>query len=187
MLDPHWMHPPARVARYGLTSYLAHATHGALNWLPWPIRPALWRLLLGGMGRGVILEHQVFIRPPWHVYLGHDVFVGRGCEFWAHSASATITVGDHVLLGPGVLLTTLGHGHETPGMPVTTQSIAIGEGCWVGARAVVLPGVTLGEGAVVAAGAVVTQDVEAWTLVAGVPARPIKKLAPRFEGPRELP
>jgi acetyltransferase-like isoleucine patch superfamily enzyme len=45
---------------------------------------------------------------------------------------------------------------------------------WIGAGAVVLPGVTIGRGAVVAAGAVVTAPVEPYTVVAGVPARPIK-------------
>ncbi|MBY5993835.1 CatB-related O-acetyltransferase [Ferrimonas balearica] len=50
----------------------------------------------------------------------------------------------------------------------------LGDGCWVGMRAMLMPGVTLGEGAVVAAGAIVTRDVPPYTLVGGNPARPIR-------------
>ena len=53
---------------------------------------------------------------------------------------------------------------------------AIGEGAWIGARSVVLPGVSIGNGAVVAAGAVVTRDVPANTLVGGVPAQHLRHL-----------
>jgi phosphonate metabolism protein (transferase hexapeptide repeat family) len=54
----------------------------------------------------------------------------------------------------------------------------IGNDVWMGHGAIVLPRVTVGDGAVVAAGAVVTRDVEPYTIVAGVPAKPIKR---RFE------
>jgi acetyltransferase-like isoleucine patch superfamily enzyme len=51
----------------------------------------------------------------------------------------------------------------------------IGRDVWIGANAVILGGVTIGDGAVVAAGAVVTKDVEAGTIVAGNPARLLRK------------
>ena len=127
------------------------------------------------MGRGVILEHRVFIRPPKHVWIGNDVFIGRGCQLWAHSATAGIAIGDHVLLGPDVLVTTLGHRYEDPAMPVVARPVVIGPRCWIGARATILPGVTLGEGVVVAAGSVVAEDIPAWAVVAGVPARLVKR------------
>jgi maltose O-acetyltransferase len=51
--------------------------------------------------------------------------------------------------------------------------VTIGDRVFIGARAIVLSGVTIGEGAAVAAGAIVTKDVDPYTIVAGVPARPI--------------
>ena len=51
----------------------------------------------------------------------------------------------------------------------------IGRDVWIGANAVILGGVTIGDGAVVAAGAVVTKDVEAGAIVAGVPAKVVKR------------
>ena len=51
----------------------------------------------------------------------------------------------------------------------------IGDGAWIGMRAMLMPGVTIGEGAIIAAGAVVTRDVAPYTVVGGNPAQPIKK------------
>lgn len=56
------------------------------------------------------------------------------------------------------------------------RPVRIGARVWIGAGARILPGVTIGDGAIVAAGAVVTRDVAPRTIVAGVPARPIKTL-----------
>ena len=57
--------------------------------------------------------------------------------------------------------------------------ITIGNDVWIGYRAIIMDGVTVGDGAVVAAGAIVTKDVEPYTIVGGVPAKPIKM---RFSG-----
>lgn len=54
----------------------------------------------------------------------------------------------------------------------------LGDGCWIGMRAMIMPGVTIGEGAIIAAGSVVTKDVAPYSVVGGNPAKPI---ALRFE------
>ena len=53
--------------------------------------------------------------------------------------------------------------------------VIVGNDVWIGHAAILLPGVTVGDGAVIAAGAVVSRDVEPYTIVGGVPARPIRK------------
>ncbi len=53
--------------------------------------------------------------------------------------------------------------------------ICIGNDVWVGSRAILMRGIRIGDGAVIGAGAVVTKDVEPYTIVGGVPARPIRK------------
>lgn len=60
------------------------------------------------------------------------------------------------------------------------NAVTLGHDIWIGHGATVLAGVTIGSGAVVGAGAVVSRDVAPYSIVAGVPARPIKK---RFEDP----
>ena len=59
----------------------------------------------------------------------------------------------------------------------TLAPIVVGDGVWIGSGATLLAGVTVGAGAVVAAGAVVTRDVAPHTVVAGIPARPVRELA----------
>lgn len=61
-----------------------------------------------------------------------------------------------------------------------SDRVIVGNDVWIGHAAILLPGVTIGDGAVIAAGAVVSRDVEPYTIVGGVPARPIRK---RFSAP----
>ena len=62
---------------------------------------------------------------------------------------------------------------DHPRFVTETQPVVIENYAWIGMRAMILPGVTIGEGAVVAAGAVVSRDVAPYTVVGGVPAKPI--------------
>ena len=92
-----------------------------------------------------------------------------------------VTIGQHVNLAQGIVVTALNHNYSIPDQRidqqgVTTAAVTIGNDCWIGANAVILPGVTIGEHSVVAAGAVVTKDVPSHSLVAGVPARIIKQI-----------
>jgi maltose O-acetyltransferase len=90
-----------------------------------------------------------------------------------------IVIEDNVAIGPGALLTTarhsIGTGNRRQGKVVFCP-IRVGAGSWIGARAVVLPGVTIGNGCVVGAGAVVTRDCAPNGLYMGVPARRVRDL-----------
>jgi lipopolysaccharide O-acetyltransferase len=112
-----------------------------------------------------------------HVHISH----------WSHIACTnSVTIGDHVLIGSKVIITDHNHGlfganATSPAMPPAQRPlerdrfVIIGENVWLGDGVVVCPGVTIGEGSVVGANAVVTTDVPPFTLVAGVPARPIRR------------
>ncbi len=91
-----------------------------------------------------------------------------------------IEIGNNVAVGHHVVMVTTQHDtsrHWRRCGKSSAAPISVEDGCWIGARATILPGVTLGRGSVVAAGAVVTANVEPNTLVGGVPAKPIKKLS----------
>jgi acetyltransferase-like isoleucine patch superfamily enzyme len=86
-----------------------------------------------------------------------------------------------VNLAQGVVVTALNHNFNDPSLcideqGVSTNPVIIEDDVWIGANAVVLPGVTIGKHSVVAAVAVVTKDVEEGSLVAGMPAKPIKRI-----------
>lgn len=93
---------------------------------------------------------------------------------------AEVTVGARTLFGPGCQLITVGHPVQDHQMRAEgwerAQPISIGDDCWFGAGAMVMPGVTVGDRCVVAAGSVVTRDVPSDSLVAGVPAEVKRRL-----------
>ena len=110
------------------------------------------------------------------VTIGERSFVNGGCYFENHGA---ITIGCGVSLGMEVMLCAstheLGGPDQRAGKPIGLP-IRIEDGCWIGTRAVILPGVTIGAGCVVAAGAVVSRDCAPHGLYAGTPARRVKDL-----------
>jgi maltose O-acetyltransferase len=127
--------------------------------------------LLGAVGEGS------FIEPTFRCDYGFNIRVGR--KFYANFDCvfldcAPITIGDEVMLAPGVHLYTATHpmDHEVRASGLElAKPITIGNRVWIGGRAVILPGVTIGDRAVIAAGAVVSRDVPAGAVVRGVPAR----------------
>ncbi|WP_217227230.1 DapH/DapD/GlmU-related protein [Streptomyces anulatus] len=127
------------------------------------------------------LPESVTIYPPFftehglNTTFGENVFVNQGCTFMDKGG---IRIGSGVMIAPKVSLITGGHPLPLAERRVylSFAPIVIEDDVWIGAAAVITQGVTVGAGAVVAAGAVVTRDVPAGTVVAGVPARVIKKV-----------
>jgi acetyltransferase-like isoleucine patch superfamily enzyme len=126
-------------------------------------------------GANVRLRMPILIYHPEKLRLGSDVDIG---EYVVIRASGGVSIGDRVLIATGAAVVSTGHPVAPPRFrQVISKPIAIGDDVWIGANAVVLPGVAIGSGSVVAAGAVVTRDVPALCVVAGVPARIIRRIA----------
>ena len=122
----------------------------------------------------VRLRMPVVIYAPELLELGHTIDIG---EFTHIRANGGVRIGDRVIIAARVTITSRTHPLQLPRARVNEdRPIVIEDDVWLGAGAIVLPGVTIGRGAVVAAGAVVTKSVEPFTVVAGVPARPIRKI-----------
>lgn len=85
-----------------------------------------------------------------------------------------LEIGRSVSISSDVIILTADHDPESETFEGRMRPVKIGDYSWVGTRAMILPGVTVGRGAVVAAGSVVTKSVADHTIVAGVPARPVK-------------
>lgn len=125
-----------------------------------------------------------FIEPPLFLDYGYNCTIGH--HFYSNFNCvmldcAEITIGNHVMFGPNVQLITATHPKDSVSRNELCQEIAkpitIGDGCWLGAGATVLPGVTLGKNCVVAAGAVVTKSfLEDGLVLVGVPAKVTERL-----------
>ncbi len=117
--------------------------------------------------------HRKTLISGWGpIRIGSRVFVNVGTVIIAVKG---IEIGDDVAFANEVMvLDSDSHGIE--GRPHVEAPVRIGDGTWLGARAMVLPGVTIGKRVLVAAGAVVTRDVPDDVLVAGNPARVVRSL-----------
>ena len=110
-----------------------------------------------------------------------DIVIGNHSRVGIHSiVIGPVSIGSHVQLAQGVVVTGLNHIFSNPSIPidmqgVETKMVEISDDVWIGANATILPGVKIGQHCVVAAGAVVCSDVPAHCVVAGVPAKVIKQ------------
>lgn len=112
--------------------------------------------------------------------IGDRCVLGTRTTITAHER---IEIGDAVFFGQNVFVTDASHGYQDPDVPIGRQwgphqPVSIGAGTWVGHGAVILPGARIGRNVVVAAGAVVRGVVEDHAVVAGSPARVVRRLEP---------
>jgi acetyltransferase-like isoleucine patch superfamily enzyme len=114
---------------------------------------------------------------PVVIVIGDRCNVGRGTSLVGRVG---IEIGDDVTIGPDVYITDHNHTYDDPAVPIAMQyptaaPVRIGAGSWLAAGAIVLPGTTIGRNVTVAAGAVVRGDVPDHAVVAGVPAKVVRR------------
>lgn len=149
-------------------------------------------------GEGVVIEDEVLIWHPETVSLGADVYIGHrtmlkgyykgkmtigrgtwiGQNCFFHSAG-DITIGEDVGIGPQVQILTSTHRLDQVDKPLLQadlelKGVVIEKDSDIGMGTIILPGVTIGQGAQIGAGSVITQDVPAYAVAAGVPAKVLR-------------
>jgi len=132
--------------------------------------------MLGAVGEKVWLAKTFNCDCGKNIYIGNN-FTGNFNLTMLDVRE--IRIGDNVMIGPGTLITTVGH----PLSPAKRRKhmafakpVIIGNDVWIGGNATILPGVTIGNNVVIAAGAVVTKDVPDNCVVGGIPAKKLKDL-----------
>jgi acetyltransferase-like isoleucine patch superfamily enzyme len=151
------------------------------------------------IGANVIFEKGVFVFHPENIEIGNNVYIGhntilegyhknkmsigdhtwigQGCFF--HSAGG-IKIGKAVGVGPGVKILTSVHKEDDLSKPIIFNDLEFGEviiedGCDVGMGSIILPRVKIGEGSIIGAGSVVTKNIPPYSVVAGNPAKSLRK------------
>lgn len=148
-------------------------------------RYAILRELLDSVG-----ERDTILGPV-HFHYGKHTRIGNRCFInfnFTVQDDAPVTIGNNCNIGPNVTLVTPGHpfiAEERRGIVCNdgvtrfvcyAKPITIGNDCWFGANVTVCPGVTIGDGCIIGAGSVVTKDVPPLSIIAGVPAKVIRKI-----------
>ena len=112
------------------------------------------------------------IKYPWLFELGDNSWVGE--RAWIDNF-APVVIGHDVCISQGAYLFTGNHDYKDATMPRFFAPIAVCDGAWVGARAIVCPGTTVAEGVVLTVGSIASGDLEPWMIYRGAPAAPVKR------------
>jgi len=140
------------------------------------------------VGRNVFLDHRAYLNSNpspegnSHITLGDNVEIGPYTVIWGGGG---VEIGSNVHMGAHVHITSI-QGARIPvtridpaeGIEINRKPVKIGDHVLIFSGAVIVPGVTIGHHAMIAAGAVVTEDVPPYTMVGGVPAKPVRSWAP---------
>jgi len=156
-----------------------------IGWLTRNLPSMEGMLVRYGLYRLVFKEIKSFALVYPGVYFTHTYGIEVGRRFSVNSGTIIdgrggITIGDDVMIGPHTAIYSSGHNFTQLDRPMSSldhimSPVVIKDDVWIGAHVCIPGGVTIGKGAVVAAGAVVTNDVEDYMIVSGVPAKSISK------------
>ena len=152
-----------------------------------PNRTQYLRDVLGNDPEEIWVESPFFIEYDEFTEIGERTFINRGCVIMDN---AHVKIGRETLIAPNVQILTAGHTirsdercvYPYPDNPEQMNfvnkaaPITIGNNCWIGAGAIIVPGVTIGDRTTIGAGAVVTKDIPSDCVAAGNPARVVKEL-----------
>lgn len=115
-----------------------------------------------------------------NVYIGNNVTIGDYCQINENVKLRNVSIGNYVLIAPGVSI--IGYDHEFKDIktPIMFQGeiekkIIIDDDVWIGTNVIILKGVNLKKGCIIGAGAVITKDCEKYSIYGGIPAKLIKK------------
>lgn len=158
-----------RLANYFLDFWLMILN--LITWCPfWFFRKFFFLISGVRIGRKSKIHTGCLFFNPAGVSIGQGSIVGFRCFL---DGRAPLKIGSHVDIASEVMIYNSEHDLNSEDMRPIEEPVVIEDYVFIGPRAIILPGVTLRKGSVVAAGAVVTKDVEAKTIVAGVPAKKI--------------
>ncbi len=152
-------------------AYIGFANHVVSRIPSNMIRCAIYRhLYFMKIGKGTQIAMGCWLRRPRDIVIGENTNIHSGCFL---DGLKTLRIGNNVDIGDQVLLYCGGHDIQSPEYGPVYFPVVIDDRACIFARAILVKGGHIGEGAVVAAGSIVNKDVPPYTIVGGVPAKPI--------------
>lgn len=147
-------------------------------------RRKIIKQLFGRAGKNLRVYLPLRVDFGCNIYTGDNVLINQNCTFLDTNK---IIIGERVLIAPDVKIYTATHpiraneryydiGGGNAYISTSSKPVYIGNDVWIGGGAIILPGVTIGNNVIVGAGSVVTKDVPNDVIVAGNPAKIIKKI-----------
>jgi maltose O-acetyltransferase len=131
------------------------------------------------VGHGCFYLDQIVWLNGDHIEMGDRVGFNFGCYVNGYGG---LVIGDRSIFGPYSMIHTANHEMDTaspiPDQGWVSGEVSVGADCWIGMGVSILPGVTIGEGCVVGAAAVVVKDLEPWSIAVGNPAKVIRSRRP---------
>lgn len=153
------------------------------------VRRILAKRIFRHCGEGVTIHHNVLFSRGDHISVGDGSLLNR---YVMLDDRAEIDIGSFVMVSAGVTIETHTHPFDDFSVPIAQggrdgRPVKIGSNTVLGYNAVVMAGTTIGYRCIVGANSVVTKDVPDYTVVGGVPAKPIKQYLPPGSGPVWIP
>ena len=136
------------------------------------VRKTIYRLFGLKIGRGSVVHMWANFFDPKNISIGNDTIIGNNVFL---DGRAKLNIGNHTDIASSVMIYNSEHDINSIDFSARQEKVEIGDYCFIGPRAIILPGVKIGKGVVVGAGAVVTKNIEDFSVVGGVPAEVISE------------
>jgi len=131
----------------------------------------LLRLFGGKVGKNVIIKPNVWIKYPWKLTIGSDVWIGEYA--WIDNL-ASVQIGENVCISQGAMLLTGNHNYKKTSFDLMVSEIVLEAGSWVGTKSIVCPGIICKSHSVLAVNSVATKNLEEYSIYQGNPAIKVK-------------
>ncbi len=138
------------------------------------VRCLFMKLLRCNIGKNVALHSGIYFYDIGNFNIGSNITINKNVII---DNRAKITIGNNVNISHSVQIYTGSHDLTRPDAMMITTPVRIGNNVWIYPNVTVMPGVCIGSNVIIYPNSVVTKDIESNSVVAGSPARVIKKLA----------